>query len=270
MNSESFEFTWEQAVQYLKDQPDQAELVKAAFYDDPLKQAAERYWYSSEWAAVREILPNTQGKVLEVGAGRGIASYAFAKDGWQVTALEPDQSDLVGVGAIRSLSKDAGINVNIVDTWGEDLPFDDESFDVVFCRAVLHHARDLPQLCKQVGRVLKPGGMFVAIREHVISSKKDLPAFFELHPLHHLYGGENAFLLPEYCDAIKSAGFRLSQVMNPFSSDINLYPQTISEVRKRIATKLHLHQVFVPTILLRMRGFFDNTPGRLYSFVAIK
>jgi hypothetical protein len=36
--------TWEEAVLWLRNQPDQAELVRACFYDDPLPAAAERYY----------------------------------------------------------------------------------------------------------------------------------------------------------------------------------------------------------------------------------
>src|SRR3989304_10231248 len=96
--------TWEEAVLWLKQQPDQTELVKACFFDDPLIETAERYYKSSEWEAVRELIPNPQGKALDLGAGRGISSYALAKDGWDTTALEPDKSKIVGAGAIRSLA----------------------------------------------------------------------------------------------------------------------------------------------------------------------
>ncbi len=45
--------TWEESVQWLRNQPNQQELVWAAFYDDPLLDAAKRYAKSSEWLAVR-------------------------------------------------------------------------------------------------------------------------------------------------------------------------------------------------------------------------
>ena len=36
-------FSWEQAVQWLRQQPDQEALVKDCYFDDPLFQEAERF-----------------------------------------------------------------------------------------------------------------------------------------------------------------------------------------------------------------------------------
>src|SRR6266542_1569765 len=49
--------TWEEAVLWLRGQPDQVELVRAGYYDDPLTEAAERYRASTEWQALRTFLP---------------------------------------------------------------------------------------------------------------------------------------------------------------------------------------------------------------------
>ena len=187
-----FPMTWEQAVQWLREQPGQSELVKACFFDDPLLNAARRFHQSEEWAETRKRLPDPRGKALDLGAGRGISSYALAKDGFYVTALEPDPSALVGAEAIRNLAEESGLPIAVAREWGERLPFADNSFDVVHGRQVLHHARSLPELCKEVARVLKPGGVFIATREHVVDVPEELPAFLASHPLHHLYGGENA------------------------------------------------------------------------------
>jgi len=96
--------TWEDAVVWLRNQPDQRQLVLDAFYDDPLIDAAERYFASAEWQAVSGFLEHRTGKALDVGAGRGIASYALARSGFVVTALEPDPSAVVGTAAIRATS----------------------------------------------------------------------------------------------------------------------------------------------------------------------
>ena len=263
--------SWEDAVAWLKGQPGQDALVRACFYDDPLIDAAARYWASTEWQAVREFLPSGSGKVLDIGAGRGISSYALARDGWKVTALEPDPSAVVGQNAIRSLAEQAGLDIEIVGNWGEQLPFEDASFDAVHCRQVLHHARDLGQLCKEIGRVLKPGGRFIATREHVISRKEDLQVFLDSHPLHHLYGGENAFLLDEYLGAIRHGGIALEQVLNPNETNINLYPETIIDIKRRLANKVRWpFPGVIPDRLVVWAGARSDFPGRVFTFVGRK
>ena len=278
--------TSEQAVQWLRDQPDQQKLVAACYFDDPLMGAAERFWQSSEWKAIAALMPKKQGQALDLGAGRGISSYAMAKDGWKVTALEPDQSTLIGAGAIRALSKQSKIDITVVNEYSEKLPFEDNRFDIVNCRQVLHHTRDLSQSCREIYRVLKPGGMMIATREHVISKHEDLQDFLNAHTLHKYVGGENAFLLEEYLSAIQLSGLQLKHVLAPLDSPINYFPMTSAEhfnycsrpvariIGQRLAKILLSTQHFLGKFLMKkiVTGFNqkDHTPGRLYSFVASK
>lgn len=263
--------TWEQSVLWLKSQPDQDALVKACFYDDPLLDAAQRFYASTEWKAVQSLIGPPRGRALDIGAGRGISAFALAKDGWVTVALEPDSSQVVGAGAIRKLAAEGNLRIEVVETWGEALPFESDSFDLVHIRQVLHHARDLKQLCSEIGRVLKPGGIMIATREHVLSHRQDLNEFLKRHPLHALYGGENAFLLEEYLDALRAAGIELSKVLNPLESDINLYPETRASLKARIARKLKLPSAsLIPDSLLSLRGKLINDPGRLYTFFGFR
>jgi len=275
--------TWETAVSWLREQPGNEELVLAAYYDDPLLEAATRYWQSPEWAAVREYLPARPGTALDIGAGRGIASFALARDGFSVTALEPDPSDLVGAGAIRSLAGESGLSITVNQEHAELLPFADATFDVLIARAALHHARNLPAACREFYRVLKPGGRLLALREHVISTSRDLPIFLENHPLHRHYGGENAFRLTEYQSALTQAGLRIIATLAPFESPINLAPHTERSMQSELASRASLGLPGVRRVLesalsrpniWRFVRFLlqcvDNRPGRLYSFVATR
>jgi SAM-dependent methyltransferase len=262
--------TWEEAVLWLRAQPDQRELVRACFYDDPLLAAAERYRASAEWSAIRALLPSPPGSALDLGAGRGIASYALARDGWQTTALEPDPGLIVGAGAIRALAAESGLPIAVSQQWGEKLPFESDRFDVVFGRAVMHHARDLRSFSNEAARVLKPSGTFVCVREHVVSSPGQLRRFLDAHPLHRHYQGENAYKLRQYLGAIEGSGLLLRQVLNPFASEINLFPDSRAALRERMAKSWRVPPRLLPGWLLDVLGALRRDPGRLYTFVAVK
>ena len=264
--------SWEEAVQWLKQQPDQNEFIQACFYDDPLQESVERYYQSTEWREVQNLLSSARrGKALDIGAGRGISTYALAKDGWSVTALEPDPSEVVGSGAIKKLVQ-TGLDITVVEEYAETLPFADNSYDLVYGRAVLHHAKNLKKFCQEAARVLKSGGIFLATREHVISEKNDLRKFLDSHPLHSMYGGENAYLLSEYKDAMTGAGLNIKKIFYSYDSNINLFPATKKEIRGQIAkkTKCNLPQWLIDRIAIPILSKYDNTPGRLFSFLGTK
>ena len=274
--------TWEEAVQWLRDKPEQSELVKHCYYDDPLEAAAERFFQSEEWTEVISLLKiKSSGQVLDIGAGRGISSYAFAKSGYSVIALEPNPSQLVGAGAIHKLANSSGLSIKVIQDWGETLPFADRTFDIVYGRAVLHHAHDLKQLCKEAARVLKPNGLLIATREHVISQKEDLQQFLDSHPLHNLYGGENAYLLEEYIQAINLSGLKILKTFAPLENVINYFPTTklqMQESVKPVLTKKLGNTIganltklkFLQDLYIWYISRKLNSAGRLYSFLAVK
>jgi SAM-dependent methyltransferase len=188
---------------------------------------------------------------------------------------------LVGAQAIHGLAAASGLPIEVTQEFSERLPFADAQFDVVFARAVLHHTSDLPAACREFLRVLKPGGRLLAVREHVISRPEDLPAFLDLHPLHKLYGGENAFLLTQYAAAIRAAGFRLDAVLAPFESAINYAPYTKASLRTELVARISRRIPGAKQLVAGLLGLpplwavarrvlerVDHRPGRLYSFIA--
>src|SRR5450432_1549401 len=230
--------SWEQAVAWLLDQPGHRAMAHECYFDGSPTEAGARYWSSEEWHAIRALLPRVAGRALDVGAGRGIASYALARDGWDVCALEPDNSALVGAEAIRIVAAQTGFPITVSRGAGEHLPYDDAVFDLVFARQALHHADDLTAMMREVRRTLKPGGVLIAVRDHVISKRADLDAFLRAHALHRYYGGENALLREEYLEAMRSAGLEIKRVIAPLRSPINYWPQTAEGLASTIADRI--------------------------------
>jgi SAM-dependent methyltransferase len=86
-----------------------------------------------------------------------------------VVALDVVADANVGLGRGRALMAHAGVYFDRLIGDAERLPFHDNSFDLVFCAATLHHSSDLRLLCRNIARVMKLGGRLCAIREPCIS-----------------------------------------------------------------------------------------------------
>ena len=271
--------SWEDAVRGLIEDPSQQALVEACYFDLPLTRAAQRYRDSAEWQAMRGIIGKPRGVAVDIGAGNGIVSYALAKDGWKAVAVEPDPSALVGAAAIRTLGKETGVDIDVREGFGEGLPLQTGEASLVIARQVLHHARDLPAFAKEIARVLAPGAMLVSTRDHVITGPGQLQAFLDSHPLHHLYGGENAFTVDQYRAAFTDAGLAIEQQLNSFDTVINYAPQTPETLRQEIAGRLGPLGGLASAALrakplfnasMRALSTIDRRPGRVISFVCRK
>lgn len=275
--------SWESTIHLIQNDKDYCSLVHDAYYDKSLLNACERYYISTEFNEIRKHLP-VRGRLLDVGAGRGISSYAFAKDGFDVVSLEPNSSEIVGLGAIHSLNACLENNISICCGYSEKIPLESESVDIVFVRAALHHSQDLYEACKEFNRVLKPNGTLFVAREHVISKAHDLSKFLRDHPLHHFYGGENAFLRSDYINAFKCSSFKLQKTLLPLESPINYSPYTKKIFIEKINSfspsffKFFISKVlsflfksaFFWYIVSHVFEQFDNRPGRLFSFILQK
>jgi len=99
------------------------------------------------------------GDALEIGSGTGYFSLNLV----QLGVIERLTATDISPGMLDRLSATAealGLeDVATVVTEAETLPFEDESFDLVFGHAVLHHIPDLDKAFAEFRRVLRTGGM---------------------------------------------------------------------------------------------------------------
>ena len=100
-------------------------------------------------------------KVIDVGAGFGGSARYLAKTyGCEIVALNLSEAENE---RDRQKNKEQGLDhlVTVVDGAFEDLPYDNETFDIVWCQDSFLHSADRGKVIEEVARVLKPGGEFI-------------------------------------------------------------------------------------------------------------
>jgi SAM-dependent methyltransferase len=174
----------------------------------------DRGFKGAEDAGLRELrsglLAQARGRVLELGAGTGLNLDHYPEGIESLTLVEPDPHMSK---QLREKLAQAGrsADVSLVEAPGENLPFDDASFDTVAVTLVLCTVPDLAVTLAEIKRVLVPGGQLLFL-EHVRSHQPGLAKWQDRleGPWHFLADG--CHCNRDTVAAIDAAGFDLSEV----------------------------------------------------------
>ena len=115
---------------------------------------------------------NKEDKVLDLGSGPGHVADHLARQGARVTGIDFVQS-MVEV----STKKYPHIDFRIANA--EQLPFEDDSFDVVVSNFVVHHLARPEDVFSEVSRVLKPNSRFAFSVFGDPEAQSTIGAFFQ-------------------------------------------------------------------------------------------
>ena len=110
--------------------------------------------------------PEAHWQVLDIATGGGHTALKFAPHVAKVIAtdLTPTMLDK----ASEFIKSQGVINVEFEVADAENLPFDNEQFDLVTCRIAPHHFPDVAKFVQESARVLKVGGLLL-VQDHVLS-----------------------------------------------------------------------------------------------------
>lgn len=118
-----------------------------------------------------------------------------------------------------------------------NLPFEDGSFNVIFCNHVLEHIPDDTKAMQELYRILKPGGWGIlqipqdlkratTFEDHTITDKKERAKIFGQYDHVRIYGRD-------YFDKLRSIGFKVEEVdytANMSAEDIEKYRLAKGEI----------------------------------------
>jgi SAM-dependent methyltransferase len=94
-------------------------------------------------------------KVLEVGCGAAVDLARFARGGAIVTGVDLASS---AIELARANFQQQGLSGEFQVADGESLPFEDDTFDLVYAHGVVQYTANPQKLVNECRRVLKPGG----------------------------------------------------------------------------------------------------------------
>lgn len=124
------------------------------------KQKVEKYQQiirDNEWDELIKEIPEKKS-FLDVGCGAGYALLRAEKDKQcKVTGIDPDP----GAHGVGRFIKDFSTQTDIRQGYAENLPFENDEFDVVFSSHVLEHVENEELSLKEMKRVLKNDGVLI-------------------------------------------------------------------------------------------------------------
>jgi 2-polyprenyl-6-hydroxyphenyl methylase / 3-demethylubiquinone-9 3-methyltransferase len=102
---------------------------------------------------------NPKGRLaLDVGCGGGIMAEEVAALGFEVTGIDPSEHS---IRTARRHAADSGLAIDYRQARGEELPFPELTFDLVYCCDVLEHVDSVQAVIDEAARVLNAGGIFL-------------------------------------------------------------------------------------------------------------
>jgi SAM-dependent methyltransferase len=106
----------------------------------------------ARWISEKHLGP--EGRLLDIGCGRGEFLSAFGKLGFKVAGTDVSPN-------APSLSP--GFDVRVANLDNQPMPFDKECFDVVFSKSVIEHTHTPTIMLQKAFDALVPGGLAVVM-----------------------------------------------------------------------------------------------------------
>lgn len=205
-------------------------------------------------------LKDLAGKlVLEIGPGGGGHSCLFQKYGARVVAADITPERALSTAkklALMPGGPGAAYNAN-----AENLPFQDNSFDVVYTNGVLHHAQDTDRCFEEVLRVLKPGGQVIAM----LYSRHSATFWLNILPRAIFTGRFFRLPEPEWIGQVTEGTPKFGETRNPYTrvySKSQIYQlMTKFEVTQLRKSSFQFDNFCIPR-LTQMRNWLLRKIGR--------
>jgi SAM-dependent methyltransferase len=205
----------------------------AAFWVQIIRQRLDRYRTELTDEAVLAAIGEVHGnRLLDGGCGEGYLSRILTTRGAVVTGL--DKSSAL-IAAARDERDRLGLNITYHVGSLDNIPEEDETFDVVVCNHVMNDIENPAAVLKEIGRVTKGGGRLILLMLHPcfytagaerqVSDSIPIKAYFDMRQISvrlevaglgspdlvHM----TLYSLERYISMIVDSGYVITQVAEP-------------------------------------------------------
>jgi ubiquinone/menaquinone biosynthesis C-methylase UbiE len=147
--------------------------------------------------------------LLDIATGGGHTANAYAPLVEKVTAVDLTTEMLA---AAESFIRGNGhLNVDFVQGDAEQLPFKDESFDIVTCRIAPHHFPNVDLFIKELQRVLISQGQFILV-DNVVPENEEYDRFYNTLEKKRDYSHFRAWKKSEWIQKIEDSGLEIFEI----------------------------------------------------------
>ncbi|MGC9194282.1 MAG: class I SAM-dependent methyltransferase [Syntrophobacteraceae bacterium] len=155
----------------------------------------------------RQARLSPAGAILEIGCGRGAGATIISEEFSPAFLCATDLDPMMMKRALRYTRGRNGQSISFCAADGLYLPLKDCAFDAVFGFGVLHHIPDWQGALTEIGRVLKPGGIYFLEELYPTLYQNFITKHILLHP------EQNRFGSVDLQKALESTGFLVRAVL---------------------------------------------------------
>lgn len=205
------------------------EIVEGAHKQYWQEPAVESYYLIDRW------LSQNKKDFLDLGCGLGRHTIQFAKAGFKVSGFDLSEAS---IRKTEEYAKQSGVSVDLKVGDMLDLPYEDGSFDCIYCRNVISHTdtAGMRKIVSELKRVLKKNGeCYLTLgSKQTWGYKQDWPVVDENTKIRVEDGPENG--IPHFY-----ADYELIQELFKDFQIIKIFHVEDFIVKKQVISSFHYH-----------------------------
>lgn len=158
----------------------------------------------------KKTLENVSGEVLEIGFGSGLNLPYYPDSVTSLTTIDKNPG-MLRIAQERIEQSNIKVESKIVN--GEELPFENQSFDSIVSTYTLCSIKNVDLALKEIYRVLKPDGKFF-FKEHGLSDDPKIQKWQNrINPLQKIWA-DGCNLNRDFKKLLDAAGFKFEELRN--------------------------------------------------------